>query len=164
SMSDFTSLTEDTGFNLDGISYAMPFILLALSLFGSAVLRLSIQAPDAFDAPLRILLVGAPLGVTIIIGGLLWWAAQRSERSSPAPSRVATWVRIGISTLSMTLVLFFLQLIFAARFSTFEDEGTFTFSLSAITARSFFLPLLVILVTSIAGRVAGHFKGTEAIG
>src|SRR5690625_7162840 len=64
----------------------------------------------------------------------------------------------------MTLVLFFLQLLFTARFSTFEDEGTFTFSLSAITARSFFLPLLVILITSIAGRVAGHFKGTEAIG
>ena len=164
SMSDFTSLTEDTGFNLDGISYAMPFILLALSLFGSAVLRLSIQAPDAFDAQLSIFMVGAPLVVTIIIVGLLWWLTKRSERSSPAPNRVATWVRIGISTLSMTLVLFFLQLIFAARFSTFEDEGTFTFSLSAITARSFFLPLLVILVTSIAGRVAGHFKGTEAIG
>src|SRR5690625_928885 len=164
SMSDFTSLTEDTGFNLDGISYAMPFILLALSLFGSAVLRLSIQAPDAFDAQLSIFMVGAPLVVTIIIVGLLWWLTKRSERSSPSPNRVATWVRIGISTLSMTLVLFFLQLLFAARFSTFEDEGTFTFSLSTITARSFFLPLLVILITSIAGRVAGHFKGTEAIG
>jgi predicted secreted protein len=164
SMSDFTSFTEDTGFNLDGISYAMPFILLALSLFGSAVLRLSIQATDAFDAQLSIFMVGAPLVVTIIVVGLLWWLTKRSERRSPAPNRVATWVRIGISTLSMTLVLFFLQLIFAARFSTFEDEGTFTFSLSAITARSFFLPLLVILITSIAGRVAGHFKGTEAIG
>jgi hypothetical protein len=50
-MSDFTSLTEDTGFDLDGISYAMPFILLALSLFGSAVLRLSIHATDSLRCP-----------------------------------------------------------------------------------------------------------------
>src|SRR5699024_12764850 len=99
-------------------------------------------------------MVGAPLVVTIIIVGLLWWLTKRSERSSPAPNRVATWVRIGISTLTMTLVLIFLQLIFSARFSTFEDEGTFTFSLSAITARFSFMPLLVILITSITGPVA----------
>src|SRR5699024_3714852 len=136
SMSDFTSLTEDTGFNLDGISYAMPFILLALSLFGSAVLRLSIQAPDAFDAQLSIFLVGAPLVVTIIIVGLLWWLTKCRERISSATIRGATWIRMGISSLSMTLVLFFLKLIYAARFSTFDDEGTCTFSLSAITARS----------------------------
>ncbi|WP_253719815.1 hypothetical protein [Brevibacterium renqingii] len=164
SMSDFTSLTEDTGFDLDGISYAMPFILLALSLFGSAVLRLSIHATDSFDAQLSVFMVGAPLVVTVIIVGLLWWLTKRSERRSPAPNRVTTWVRIAISTLAMTLVLFLLQVVFAARFSTFENEGAITFSLSAITARSFFLPLLVILVTSVAGRVAGHFKGTEAIG
>src|SRR5699024_4932799 len=175
SMSDFTSLTEDTGFSLDGISYAMPFILLALSLFGSAVLRLSIQATDAFDAQLSIFMVGAPLVVTIIIVGLLWWLTKRSALRSPSPNRVATRVRIGISTLSMTLVLFFLQLLFAARFSTFEDERTFTFSLSALTASSFFSPsayparsflppLRVILITSIAARLAGPFTRTEAIG
>ena len=64
----------------------------------------------------------------------------------------------------MTLVLFLLQVIFAARFSSFEEDGALTFSYSAVTVRSFFLPLLVILITSIAGRIAGHFKGTEAIG
>src|SRR5699024_12850671 len=106
----------------------------------------------------------APRVLTSSIGCLLWRLTTRTALRSPSHNRVATCVRIGISTLSMTLVLFFLPLLFAARFSTFEDEGTFTFSLSTITARSFFLLLLVILITSIAGRVAGHFKGTEAIG
>jgi hypothetical protein len=164
SLPEFSSMSEDVGFNLDGLSYAAPFILLALSLFGSAVLRMDINAPDTFDAKLSIFMSGAPLVITIIVIGLLWWMTKLSERRSPASNRVATWVRIAVSTLAMTLVLFLLQLIFAARFSSFEDEGTVSFSFSAITARSFFLPLLAILITSIAGRVAGHFKGTEAIG
>ncbi|WP_228282533.1 hypothetical protein [Brevibacterium atlanticum] len=164
SMEDFSSMSEDVGFDLDGLSYAMPFILLALSLFGSAVLRLDIHAPDTFDAKLNIFMSGAPLVLTILVIGLLWWMTKLSERRTPSPNRVATWVRIAVSTLAMTLVLFLLQLIFAARFSSFESDGTLTFSFSAITARSFFLPLLAILITSIAGRVAGHFKGTEAIG
>ncbi|UVI36013.1 hypothetical protein [Brevibacterium spongiae] len=164
SLPEFSSFTEDTGFNLDGISYALPFILMALALFGSAVLHMDINAVESFNAQLNIVMSGAPLVVTVVIVGLLWWLTKLSERRDPSPNRVSTWVRIGVSTLSMTLVLFFLQLIFAARFSTFENEGTVSFSFSAITARSFFLPLLVILITSIAGRVAGHFKGTEAIG
>ncbi|WP_258234090.1 hypothetical protein [Brevibacterium oceani] len=164
SMQDFSSMSEEVGFDLDGLSYAMPFILLALSLFGSAVLRLDIHAPDTFDAKLNIFMSGAPLVLTILVIGLLWWMTKLSERRAPSPNRVATWIRIAVSTLTMTLVLFLLQLIFAARFSSFESDGTLTFSFSAITARSFFLPLLAILITSIAGRVAGHFKGTEAIG
>jgi hypothetical protein len=164
SMSEFDSLTEETGLNLDSLNYALPFILMALSLFGSAALRLDINAPDSFNAQLSIFTTGAPLVVTIVIVGLLWWMTKISERRSPAPNRVSTWIRIGVATLAMTLVLFLFQVIFAARASALEEEGSFTFSFSAVTARSFFLPLLVILITSIAGRVAGHFKGTEAIG
>jgi hypothetical protein len=164
SMSEFSALTEETGFNLDSLSYALPFVLMALSLFGSAALRLDINAPDSFNAQLSIFTTGAPLVVTIIIVGLLWSMTKISERRSPAPNRVSTWIRIGVSTLAMTLVLFLLQVIFAARFSSFEEDGALTFSYSAVTVRSFFLPLLVILITSIAGRIAGHFKGTEAIG
>lgn len=169
-MADFKSLSEDTGFSTDRVSYALPFILMAMSLFGSSVFKFTLQSGqasptgDGFGAQVSIFMVGAPLVVTIIIVGLLWWFTKRSEVKSPAPNRVATWTRIAISTLPMTLVLFLLQLIFAARFSMFEEQGSIAFSFSAITARSFFLPLLVILVTSIAGRVAGHFKGTEAIG
>ncbi len=157
-------MTGETGLNLDSLNYALPFILMALSLFGSAALRLDINAPDSFNAQLSIFTTGAPLVVTIVIVGLLWWMTKISERRSPAPNRVSTWIRIGVATLAMTLVLFLLQVIFAARASALEEEGSFTFSFSAVTARSFFLPLLVILITSIAGRVAGHFKGTEAIG
>ncbi|MGZ1490822.1 hypothetical protein [Brevibacterium sediminis] len=164
SMSEFDSLTEETGLNLDSLNYALPFILMALSLFGSAALRLDINAPDTFNAQLGIFTTGAPLVVTIVTVGLLWWMTKLSERRSPAPNRVSTWIRIGVATLAMTLVLFLLQVIFAARASAFEEEGSFTFTFSAVTARSFFLPMLVILITSIAGRVAGHFKGTEAIG
>ncbi|SMX96538.1 hypothetical protein BI49514_02837 [Brevibacterium iodinum ATCC 49514] len=164
SMSEFDSLTEETGLNLDSLNYALPFILMALSLFGSAALRLDINAPDSFNAQLGIFTTGAPLVVTIVTVGLLWWMTKLSERRSPAANRVSTWIRIGVATLAMTLVLFLLQIIFAARASAFEEEGSFTFTFSAVTARSFFLPLLVILVTSTAGRVAGHFKGTEAIG
>ncbi|UZD62225.1 hypothetical protein [Brevibacterium sp. JSBI002] len=164
SMSEFDSLTEETGLNLDSLNYALPFILMALALFGSAALRLDINAPDTFNAQLGIFTTGAPLVVTIVIVGLLWWMTKLSERRSPAPNRVSTWIRIGVATLAMTLVLFLLQVIFAARASAFEEEGSFTFSFSAVTVRSFFLPMLVILITSIAGRVAGHFKGTEAIG
>lgn len=164
SMSEFDSLTEETGLNLDSLSYALPFILMALSLFGSAALRLDINAPDSFNAQLGIFTTGAPLVVTIVTVGLLWWMTKLSERRSPAPNRVSTWIRIGVATLAMTLVLFLLQVIFAARASAFEEEGSFTFTFSAVTVRSFFLPMLVILITSTAGRVAGHFKGTEAIG
>ena len=164
SMSEFDSVTEETGLNLDSLNYALPFILMALSLFGSAALRLDINAPDSFNAQLSIFTTGAPLVVTIVIVGLLWWMTKISERRSPAPNRVSTWIRIGVATLAMTLVLFLLQVIFAARASAFEEEGSFTFTFSAVTVRSFFLPLFVILITSIAGRVAGHFKGTEAIG
>ncbi|MGO2861214.1 MAG: hypothetical protein ACTIC1_08670 [Brevibacterium sp.] len=164
SMADFSSFTEDTGISTDGVSYALPFILLALSLFGSAVFRFSLQSSGIVDAQGSIVILGAPLLVTVIVVGVLWWLTKRSELKSPAPNRGSTWIRIAISTLAMTLALFLLQLIFAARFSAFEDEGAFSLSLSAITARSFFLPLLVILVTSIAARIAGHFKGTEAVG
>lgn len=164
SMADFTSFTEDTGISTDGVSYALPFIFLALSLFGSAVFRFSLQSSGIVDAQGSIVILGAPLLLTIIVVGILWWLTKRSELKSPAPNRGSTWIRIAITTLAMTLVLFLLQLIFAARFSAFEDEGALSLSLSAITARSFFLPLLVILVTSIAGRIAGHFKGTEAVG
>ena len=86
SMSEFSALTEETGFNLDSLSYALPFVLMALSLFGSAALRLDINAPDSFDAQLSIFTTGAPLVVTIIIVGLLWSMTKISERRSLHPT------------------------------------------------------------------------------
>ncbi|MDN6122484.1 MAG: hypothetical protein L0I80_01255, partial [Brevibacterium sp.] len=62
------------------------------------------------------------------------------------------------------LVLLLLELIFAARFSITESGGVVDLEFSAVTVRSFFLPLLAILITSICARIAGHFKGNEAIG
>lgn len=164
SMEDFTSLAEDTGFNTDGISYALPFVLLAMSLFGSAVFRFSVQAGDMGQASGSLFASGAPLLITIVVIGVLWWFTKRSELKSPSPNRGVTWIRIGITTLSMALVLLLLELIFAARFSITESGGVVDLEFSAVTVRSFFLPLLAILITSICARIAGHFKGSEAIG
>lgn len=164
SMSDFTALAEEIGFNTDGISYALPFVLLAMSLFGSAVFRFSVQAGDMGQASGSLFASGAPLLITIIVIGVLWWFTKRSELKSPSPNRGVTWIRIGITTLSMALVLLLLQLIFAARFSITESGGMIDLEFSAVTVRSFFLPLLAVFITSICARIAGHFKGSEAIG
>lgn len=164
SIGDYSSLAEETGFNTDSISYALPFVVLALSLFGSAVFRFNVQAGDMGQVSGNFFASGAPLLVTVIVIGVLWWFTKRSELKSPSPNRGTTWIRIGITTLAMALVLLLLEVIFAARFSLMEDEGLIDLSFSAVTVRSFFLPLLAILITSICARVAGHFKGTEAIG
>lgn len=164
SMGDFTALAEETGFNTDGISYALPFVLLAMSLFGSAVFRFSVQAGDMGQASGNLFASGAPLLITIIVIGVLWWFTKRSELKSPSPNRGVTWIRIGITTLSMAFVLLLLELIFAARFSITESGGVVDLEFSAVTVRSFFLPLLAVLITSICARIAGHFKGSEAIG
>lgn len=164
SMDDFTALADETGFNTDGISYALPFILLAMSLFGSAVFRFNVQAGDMGQASGSLFASGAPLLITIIVIGVLWWFTKRSELKSPSPNRGITWIRIAITTLSMALVLLLLELIFAARFSITESGGVVDLEFSAVTVRSFFLPLLAVLITSISARIAGHFKGSEAIG
>ncbi|WP_257943908.1 hypothetical protein [Brevibacterium aurantiacum] len=164
SMGDFTDLAEETGFNTDGISYALPFVLLAMSLFGSGVFRFNVQAGDMGQATGSFFASGAPLLITIIVIGVLWWFTKRSELKSPSPNRGVTWIRIGITTLSMALVLLLLQLIFAARFSITESGGMIDLEFSAVTVRSFFLPLLAVFITSICARIAGHFKGSEAIG
>ncbi|MGO2812636.1 MAG: hypothetical protein ACTIBG_14310 [Brevibacterium aurantiacum] len=164
SMSDFTALAEKTGFNTDGISYALPFVLLAMSLFGSAVFRFNVQAGDMGQASGSLFASGAPLLITIIVIGVLWWFTKRSELKSPSPNRGVTWIRIGITTLSMAFVLLLLELIFAARFSITESGGVIDLEFSAVTVRSFFLPLLAVLTTSICARIAGHFKGSEAVG
>ncbi|MDN6158540.1 MAG: hypothetical protein L0J13_11425 [Brevibacterium sp.] len=164
SMGDFASLAQDTGFNTDGISYALPFVLLAMSLFGSAVFRFNVQAGDMGQASGSLFASGAPLLITIIVIGVLWWFTKRSELKSPSPNRGTTWIRIGITAVSMALVLLLLELIFAARFSITESGGVVDLEFSAVTVRSFFLPLLAILITSVCARIAGHFKGSEAIG
>ena len=164
SIGDYSSLTEEAGFDTDSISYALPFVVLALSLFGSAVFRFNVQAGDMGQVSGSFFASGAPLLITVIVIGVLWWFTKRSELKSPSPNRGTTWIRIGITTLSLALVLLLLQVIFAARFSLMEDGGLIDLSFSAVTARSFFLPLLAILITSICARIAGHFKGTEAIG
>ncbi|GAA1859846.1 hypothetical protein GCM10009813_21380 [Brevibacterium marinum] len=158
------SLAEETGFNTDGIAYALPFVLLALSLFGSAVFRFDVLAGDMGQVSGSFFASGAPLLITAVVVGVLWWFTKRSELRSPSPNRGTTWIRIGITTLTMALVLLFLELIFASRFSLAESGGVINLEFSAVTVRSFFLPLLVILITSICARSAGHFKGTEAIG
>ena len=164
SIDGFSSLSEETGFSIDGVSYALPFVLLALSLFGSAVFRFNFQAGDMGQASGSLFASGAPLFITVIVIGVLWWFTKRSELKSPSPNRGTTWIRIGITTLSLSLVLLLLQLIFAARFSLTENGSLVDLEFSAVTARSFFLPLLTILITSICARIAGHFKGSEAIG
>lgn len=164
SMEGISSLAEDIGISTDGISYALPFVLLALSLFGSAAFRFNVQMSDMGGASGGIFVYGAPLLVTVVVLGMLWWFTRRSEMKSPSPNRGTTWLRIAITTLSMTIVFFLLQLIFAARFSMTESGELLELEFSAVTVRSFFLPLLAVLVTSICGRIAGHFKGTEAIG
>jgi hypothetical protein len=164
SLGDLSSLTEDMGMSGGSIAYALPFVLLALALGGSGVIRMNASYEGAVGLEGAVHLVGAPLLISVVTLGLLWWLTKRSEVRAPSQSRSATWLRIGISTLTFTLVLFFLQLIFAARLSISEYGGTAALEFSAVTARSFFLPLLVVLVTTVWGRVAGHFKGTEAIG
>ena len=164
SLGDLSSMTEDMGMSGGSIAYALPFVLLALALGGSGVIRMNASYEGAVGLEGAVHLVGAPLLISVVTLGLLWWLTKRSELRAPSQSRSATWLRIGISTLAFTLVLFFLQLIFAARLSISEYGGTAALEFSAVTARSFFLPLLVVLVTTVWGRVAGHFKGTEAIG
>ncbi|RBP67191.1 hypothetical protein DFO66_102244 [Brevibacterium sanguinis] len=164
SLAEFDSFAADTGISLDGLSYALPFIFLALSLFGSAVFRFDLASSGIVEANGSVVLLGAPLLVTVVVIGVLWWSTKRSELRAPAPNRASTWTRIAITGLAATLVLFLLQLIFAARFSALDGEQLIELEFSAVTARSFFLPLLAIVVTSVVGRAAGHFKGTEALG
>ncbi len=164
SMSDLDSFTEYTGMSTDKIGYALPFVLLALALFGSAAVRFEFQSDGFAAASGDIILSGAPLIITAVVLGTLWWFTRWSELRSPSPNRGSTWIRIGISALAFTIVLFVLQLIFAARFSLMEGSQGATLEFSAVTARSFFLPLLVVIAVSMWGRIAGHFKGTEAVG
>lgn len=164
SLGDLSSLSEDFGMSGGSIGYALPFVLLSLALGGSGVVRMNASYEGAVGLDGEVHIVGAPLLISIVTLGLLWWLTKRSEARAPSHRRAATWLRIGITTLSFTLVLFLLQLIFAARMSISEFGGTAALEFSAVTARSFFLPLLIILVTTVWGRVAGHFKGTEAIG
>lgn len=164
SMSDLDSFTEYTGMSTDKIGYALPFVLLALALFGSAAVRFEFQSDGFAAASGDIILSGAPLIITAVVLGTLWWFTRWSELRSPSPNRGSTWIRIGISALAFTAVLFVLQLIFAARFSLMEGSQGATLEFSAVTPRSFFLPLLVVIAVSMWGRIAGHFKGTEAVG
>ena len=129
---------------------------MALSLFGSAALRLDINAPDSFNAQLNIFTTGAPLVVTIVIVGLLWWMTKISERRSPAPNRVSTWIRIGVATLAMTLVLFLLQVIFAARATALEAKGR--------SPSSAHCPLVLLLPLPLSSRARRRvaISGTEA--
>lgn len=164
SMSDLDSFTEYTGMSTDKIGYALPFVLLALALFGSAAVRFEFQSDGFAAASGDIILSGAPLIITAVVLGTLWWFTRWSELRSPSPNRGSTWIRIGISALAFTAVLFVLQLIFAARYSLMEGSQGATLEFSAVTPRSFFLPLLVVIAVSMWGRIAGHFKGTEAVG
>ena len=162
-------LTREVGLgsaDMTGASFAVviPFILVALALGGSGVVRFGAGYGESgsFDAAAH--LTGAPLVISIVMLGLLWWTTKRSEVRHPSPNVTATWLRIGIGTLALTLLHFLLQLVFAARTTEEVWGGTLSIELSAVTVRTFFLPLLVILVASIWGRAAGHFMGTRAIG
>lgn len=163
-MGDLDTLSQNIGVSTDRLGYALPFVLIALALFGSAAVRFDLQV-DGFAAATGSLFVsGAPLVITGVVLGSLWWFSKRSELRSPSPNRGSTWIRIAISSLVLTIALFLLQLVFSARFSLVDSGGAAQLTFSAVTVRSFFLPLLVVAVTAAWGRVAGHFKGTEAIG
>lgn len=164
STAEVDDFSQTMGADTDKIGYALPFVLMALALFGSAAFRFDLQIEDFASANGALYLSGAPLLVTLVVLGTLWWFTRWSERRQPSPNRGSTWIRIGISALAFTIVLFLLQLIFAARFALMEGGGAAQFEFSAVTARSFFVPLLVIAAVSAWGRVAGHFKGTDAIG
>ena len=164
SMGDLSSVMEEMGMSGGAIGYALPFILLGLGLGGSGVVRMNAGYEGVVGLEGAMHIVGAPLLISIVTVGLLWWLTKRSEAKSPSPHRAATWLRIGITTLAFTLVVFLLQLVFAARMSIAEQGGAASLEFSAVTVRTFFLPLLVVLVTTVWARAAGHFKGTEAIG
>lgn len=164
SMADLSSMTEEFGMSGGSVGYTLPFVLLALALGGSGVVRVNADFDGVVGLDGAMHIAGAPLLISIVTVGLLWWLTKRSEARFPSPHRAATWLRIGITSLAFTLVVFLLQLIFAARLSISESGGTAALEFSAVTARTFFLPLLVVLVTTAWARVAGHFKGTEAIG
>src|SRR5699024_2211422 len=124
SLGDLSSLSEDIGVGGGSIGYALPFVLLALALGGSGVSRMNASYDGAVGLDGALHIVGAPLLISIVTLGLLWWLTKRTELRAPSPRRATTWLRIGITTLSFTVVFFILQLIFAARLSISEYGGT----------------------------------------
>ncbi|MFL0575337.1 hypothetical protein ACH0BO_01135 [Brevibacterium luteolum] len=122
------------------LGFVLPFILFALALGGSAALRFSGQAFDELSASAAVHFAGAPLLITAVFTTALVWWSMLSERRHPSRTVAAFWIRIGLTTLSLTTVLFLLQLIFASRSNITEDYFSASLEFSAVTPRTFFLP------------------------
>ncbi len=146
------------------LGFVLPFILFALALGGSAALRFSGQAFDELSASAAVHFAGAPLLITAVFTTALVWWSMLSERRHPSRTIAAFWIRIGLTTLALTTVLFLLQLIFASRSTITEDYFSASIEFSAVTPRTFFLPLIFILIATMIGRILGHHRGCDAAG
>src|SRR5690625_4472473 len=96
SLTDLSSMTEEFGMGGGAIGYALPFILLALALGGSGVVRVNAGFDGVVGLDGAMHIAGAPLLISIVTVGLLWWLTKRSEARGPSPHRTGTWMRIGI--------------------------------------------------------------------
>ncbi|QIN30218.1 hypothetical protein [Brevibacterium luteolum] len=152
------------GMPTGSLGFTLPFILFALALGGSAALRFSGQAFDELSASAAVHFAGAPLLITAVFTTALVWWSMFSERRHPSRTVAAFWIRIGLTTLSLTTVLFLLQLIFASRSNITEDYFSASLEFSAVTPRTFFLPLIFILIATTIGRILGHYRGCDAAG
>lgn len=146
------------------LGFVLPFILFALALGGSAALRFSGQALDELSASAAVHFAGAPLLITAVFTSALVWWSMLSERRHPSRTVAGFWIRIGLTTLALTTVLFLLQLIFASRSNITEDYFSASLEFSAVTPRTFFLPLIFILIATTIGRILGHHRGCDAAG
>ncbi|MGJ7539971.1 hypothetical protein ACSFCK_06795 [Brevibacterium luteolum] len=146
------------------LGFVLPFILFALALGGSAALRFSGQAFDELSASAAVHFAGAPLLITAVFTSALVWWSMFSERRHPSRTVAGFWIRIGLTTLALTTVLFLLQLIFASRSNITEDYFSASLEFSAVTPRTFFLPLIFILIATTIGRILGHHRGCDAAG
>lgn len=146
------------------LGFVLPFILFALALGGSAALRFSGQALDELSASAAVHFAGAPLLITAVFTSALVWWSMFSERRHPSRTVAGFWIRIGLTTLALTTVLFLLQLIFASRSNITEDYFSASLEFSAVTPRTFFLPLIFILIATTIGRILGHHRGCDAAG
>lgn len=152
------------GMPTGSLGFALPFILFALALGGSAALRFSGQAFDELSASAAVHFAGAPLLITAVFTTALVWWSMLSERRHPSRTIAAFWIRIGLTTLALTAVLFLLQLIFASRSNISDDYFSASIEFSAVTPRTFFLPLIFILIATTVGRILGHYRGCDAAG
>src|SRR5699024_1642569 len=110
-------------------------------------------------------IVVVPLLISAVAVGFAYWWSRFSGRRSPGQSVAAVWLRVGVTAVGYAVALILLQLIFAARLdSSMGGFATVHIVLSAVTVRTFFVPLFAIGIGSAIGRAAGHPYGLAALG